>query len=192
MSLLHLSAGLKFWKSTRRKLFAVSKSNLKGKSRKRERDVITVDSDVDEPTLSKRSRDSITIRLIDSKLDDVKDDVESIKEAVQDISHLNERCKLPIGLQRIVRDTFQCKICLNILLKPPAMMAKCCRIIIGCEECVNNWYSGSEALTKTCPSCRAERGYSKTMIVRGLDNFLKEVRKVIQNKDTEDPPQISD
>ena len=61
-------------------------------------------------------------------------------------------------------------------------MSKCCKTIIGCESCVNVWYSGAEALTKACPACRAERGYSETVILRGLDTFLDEIKHVIHTQ----------
>lgn len=51
---------------------------------------------------------------------------------------------------------------------------------------MNDWFSGPDALTKSCPSCRAERGYNETMLLRGLDEFLTEIRKVIQTDDEAD------
>lgn len=147
--------GLKFWKSPRHKVFAIPMSNLKGKSRKRKSysEMVILDSDTDEPT-SKRVKNDISIKLvhIQSKVDDMKEDIDTMKEAIQDILHLNERSKVPIALQRSIRNAFQCKICLCIPIHPPAIMSKCCKTIIGCEICVNEWYSGHEALTKTCPS----------------------------------------
>lgn len=164
--------GLKFWKSPRRKLFAVSKLHIRGKSRKRHHDDVMVDSDIEEPINSKMLKETNSLVIIESKVDDMREDIESIKEAIQEIWHLNEKSKLPMGLQRIIRDAFQCKICLSVPINPPVIMSKCCKVIIGCEACVNGWYTGTEALTKTCPSCRIERGYSETMVLRGLDSFL--------------------
>ena len=148
------------------------------------------DSDSDEPT-PKRAKDDTSMRTatlsrIEMKVDDVKEDIDNVKEAVKDIMHLNDKAKIPMGLQRIIRDTFQCKICLRIPIRPPVIMSKCCKTIIGCETCVNGWYSGPEALTKSCPACRTERGYSETMLIRGLDNFFVEVKSVIQTDDEKD------
>ena len=165
-------------------MFAVSKLDLKGKSRKRECEVVTLDSDAEEPTYPKRSRDNNMLKTIESKVDDIKEDVESIKDVIQDILHLNEN--IPVGLQHIIRDAFQCKICLTIPVKPPVIMSQCCKVIIGCEICVNGWYTGPEALTKTCPSCCTEYGYSETMVLGGLDSFLLEVKKVIQTENERD------
>ena len=156
------------------------------------------DSDSDEPTL-KRAKDGASIRIatmsrIESKVDDVKEDIDAMKETMKDILHLNDKAKIPMGLQRIIRDTFQCKICLRIPIRPPVIMSMCCKAIIGCERCVNGWYSGPEALTKNCPACRTERGYSETMLIRGLDNFLVEVKGIIQTddeKDDDDLPNVN-
>ncbi len=153
--------------------------------------MVNLDSDSDEPT-PKRPKDDTSIKIarIESKMNDMKEAIDSMKEAIDDILHLNEKSKLPIGLQRIIRDTFQCKVCLRIPMKPPVIMSKCCKVVIGCDRCVNAWYTGPEALTKTCPSCRAERGYSETMILRGQDNFLTEVKKVIQTEDEKDAEEL--
>lgn len=163
-------------------MFAVPSKKVKGKSRKkRDRDIALTDSDEDFDPAPKRAKDgcSAIIRRVESTVNDTREDIESIKEAIQDILHLNSRSKLPLGILSLLRDAFQCKICLGIPVKPPAIVSKCCKTIIGCERCVNEWYSGSDALTKTCPSCRAERGYSETLILRGLDGFLLEAKKVI-------------
>ena len=93
---------------------------------------------------------------------------------------LTEKAKLPIGLERVLRDVFQCKICLSVPITPPVIMSKCCKTLIGCEGCVNSWYSGPDALTKCYISCCAERCYSEMMLLRGLDNFLGEVGAVLQ------------
>lgn len=55
---------------------------------------------------------------------------------------------------------------------------------------MNHWYSGDEALTKTCPACRADRGYNETMLLRGLDEFLIGVRQAIQTEDERDEEEL--
>ena len=41
---------------------------------------------------------AVAIRRIESKVDEVREGIEAIKEAVQDILHLNSKSKLPVGL----------------------------------------------------------------------------------------------
>ena len=72
-------------------------SNLKGKSRKRKSysEMVILDSDTDEPT-PKRVKNDISIKLvhIQSKVDDMKEDIDTMKEAIQDILHLNEKFEM--------------------------------------------------------------------------------------------------
>ena len=48
-------------------------------------------------------------------------------------------------------DAFTCKICKDSPIEPPIILYKCCKTIIGCESCINFWYSGEageDATTK--------------------------------------------
>ena len=63
-------------------------------------------------------------------------------------------------------------------MTPPIIISKCCKTVMGCEKCVNEWYSGPDALIKMCPSRRPQRGYNETMLLRGFDNFITELQKV--------------
>ena len=155
-------------------MFAVpSKKKVKGKShKKRDRDIALTDSDEDFDPAPKRAKDEYSaFAVLSLKLMTH----EKILRKQSKILPLNGRSKLPLGILSLLRDAFQCKICLGIPVKP--IVSKCCKTIIGCDRCVNEWYSGSDALTKTYPSCRAERGYSETLILRGLDGFLLEAKK---------------
>ena len=107
--------------------------------------------------------------------------MDSIKTSINDTLHLNEQSKVPIGLQKLMQDAFQCRICLCTPIK--VIMSKCCKSILGCESCVNEWFNGHDALSKTCPACNTERGYSETLMLKDLDNFLTEVKSVIQTED---------
>ena len=128
--------------------------------------LITFNSDADEPTNQKKSKDKSSIKTIESKVDDMKEDMESIKK---DIWHLNETSMVPMTLQRIIRDTFQCKICV--------MMSKCCKVIIGCETCVNWWYTGSEIPTKTCESVPLSVGTARQWFLDDWIVFFERLRR---------------
>ena len=117
------------------------------------------------------------------KLDLLLNEVGNIRETLDDMMTLTEDTRVPMGLKRILRDTFKCHICHSVPIKPPVIVTKCCKKILGCESCINTWYSGLDALVKTCPACRAERGYNETMLLRGLDEFLKQIGRVIQTEE---------
>ena len=50
------------------------------------------------------------------------------------------------------------------------------------QVCVDTWYSGPEAMRKTCPMCRAERGCNETMILCGLSDFMEACRRIDRNQ----------
>jgi len=49
---------------------------------------------------------------------------------------------------------------------------------------VDTWYSGEDAMRKTCPICRAERGCNETMVLRGLSDFMEAIRKTYRHGET--------
>ena len=172
-------SGLKFWKAPRRKVYTIPRSDLardqKLKSRK------STEHDDDDYELA-----SSTKRPINNILDDMKDDISEIVAAVYDLRELDKDSSIPVALQSLIRNAFKYKICLRTSLTAPPIMSWCCKAILGCEACVNQWYSGKDALTKSCTLCKAQRGYTETMILRGLDDFLSRVAKVML------PPESSD
>jgi len=49
---------------------------------------------------------------------------------------------------------------------------------------VDTWYSGEDAMRKTCPICRAERGCNETMVLRGLSEFMEATRIMEATRNT--------
>ena len=136
-----------------------------------------LDSDEDFEPRSKKER-------IEEKLEMILSEVGGIKEALGEMMTLSADSSVPMGLKHILQETFKCHICHTVPINPPVIVTKCCKTILGCKSCINSWYSGKDALTKTCPSCRAASGYNETMLLHGLDDFLIQVRKAIQTKST--------
>ncbi len=113
--------------------------------------------------------------------------------SVDAIFTLTKDSKIPLGLQRVLMDTIKCTICMAVPIRPPIIITKCCKNMLGCETCTNKWFSGPDALIKPCPLCNCERGYNETMVLRGFDNFLNEISKLRLGKyDTEDSDSDSD
>ena len=125
----------------------------------------------------------------EEKLDLLISEVGSIQKTIGDMFSLTEHSPIPLGLKQIIRESFQYIICHRIPLCPPVIVNKCCKKILGCESCVNAWYSGPDHLTKTCPSCRAERGCIETMVLRGLNDFLDKIGKAI-NEDLQNETDV--
>lgn len=102
------------------------------------------DSDYDG-TSSKR------VKPVDMLLELMKEDISEVVALVRTIKELDKDSAVPISLQNLIRDAFKCKICLRVPLEAPPIVSKCCKNILGCEKCVNAWYSWEEALTRSCP-----------------------------------------
>lgn len=75
--------GLKFWKSPRRKAFVVPISIRKTRKRKRQSEAVSLDSDSDDLTPKKVKDDTIKITWIESKVNDVREDIDTMKEAIK-------------------------------------------------------------------------------------------------------------
>ena len=133
------------------------------------------DNDIDGEAAHKKRK------VAEKGFEELSEDVRFIKDTLMDMMTLNAESKLPMGLKRMLRDTFKCHICHSIPAKPPLIITKCCKNMLGCETCVNQWYSGPDAMTKTCPICRAERGCNETMLLRGLTEFLEHVGRLEEN-----------
>lgn len=150
----HSSAGLGFWKTPSRKLYAVPSKT---------------DSDSEEdflmPVRKKKcsEKDNMSKTLLES--------MSSIQTTVDSIMSVTKTSRISVGLKKAMNDCLKCNIC-NGPIKPPVIVMKCCKTLLGCESCVNAWFSGADALTKTCPKCRSPRGYNETVILRGLDPLL--------------------
>ena len=136
--------------------------------------IILDDSDEDvEEGPKKRSR------IQSDTFEEIKEDIAEIASVVREIKELDKTNSVPLALKQLIIDAFKCKMCLQAPMAAPPIFSRCCKTLLGCEMCVNSWYTGDDALTKKCPVCRAEQGYSDTMVLRGLDEFLVGVAKVL-------------
>ena len=57
---------------------------------------------------------------------------------------------------------------------------------MGCERCVDKWYSGNEGRARNCPLCRYERGLPETSRLNGLDDFLHSISPLFADDDDDD------
>lgn len=182
-----ITVGLSFWKQPRRVIYAVNKQ-IQDRRKRSYKDKSSSDSEdddfvIDRPRPRKKTLHkedySKTIMEMSVKMAAVLDEIDNLKAVITDTLTLTRECGIPLPFMRMMRDSFKCKICHKTPPKPPLIASKCCKVLLGCEGCVNSWYSGADALTKACPSCRHERGYNETMQIRGLDEFLTEARDLI-------------
>ena len=91
---------------------------------------------------------------------------------VIDIMQVKQNLSLPIGVVKLLRDAFICKICHVAPMKPPLIVTKCFRSLFGCKECTNAWYEGVDGLCKKCLYCNEPKGYAFTFQFKGMDEFF--------------------
>ena len=167
-----MCAGLKFWKVGSRKIFAVHVRDLKKAGH------YTPDSsssDVDELQEPPKKKFSPVV------VSDIDKNIRALKGQLDSLLVVQGTLKIPLSFRKLVVESFKCLICHNIM-KPPIIFARCCKRLIGCEECVDEWYRGGDnpqTLIKYCPQCRTERAYSESCRIYGIDDFLQGMRKII-------------
>lgn len=165
-------AGLKFWKVGSRKIFAVPSSDLKKKKY-----AADTSSDSDHDPSPKRVKMSSVI--------DIDRNMKALRTQMDSLFAVQNTLKLPLSMRRLLVENFKCIICRNVM-KPPIIFSRCCKQILGCEECIDTWYRDEgTATSKTCPQCRAERAYADTCRLNGLDEFLEGVEKIVNGSNAD-------
>ena len=162
-------------------MYAIDDSNLgKGGRMKKYLRYIDISSDSDDDFQPMQKK-----KYSASKLDKIASDVDSIKQDLQDVFKVTKDTQCPLGLKKILHDTFICHICRKSPMRPPVIYARCCKRLIGCQSCIDEWYVGSEQ-SATCPLCRSERAYADTTVLKGIDEFLKAIVSFFSEEDESD------
>ena len=175
---------MKFWKVGSRKIFAVVESQLdqldkgRGKRKRKELRIDDSDSEDDVSTCTAGKK---------SKQDELMMEVKAIRHDLSAVLSLSKDMKLPPDLYRQLTDTFKCHICQSTPISPPVMFTRCCKSILGCEVCVDSWFGGENGRSKSCPLCRAERAYSETCRLHGLDDFLTAIQLLLCDENSGRP-----
>ena len=69
-------------------------------------------------------------------------------------------------------------ICKRTPARKPLIACSECNSFIGCQKCVNEWYSGIQGLQQKCPKSRCKRGLTKTVVLKGFDKLLQQIRNL--------------
>ena len=125
------------------------------------------------------SGNSGTSADVEESLEGIREELGSLQDKMDKLFTVTKDMPIPPGLRILLTDAMKCKICLQSPVKPPIILAKCCKTILGCQECVDGWYSDG-GLNKSCPSCQSPQGLSDTMILLGLDELAEGVRDILE------------
>ena len=170
--------GLKFWKAPNRRIFAVPEEDIvrgagpSHNGRKRLRtDDLPPDLYMEEALVP-----------LTEKVDSVLNELGSLQVQLKEVFKVTKNSNIPLAMKKSIETTFQCKICRN-LMTPPIIFSKCCRSLLGCAACTDEWYSGPTGLMKNCPNCSTERGYAETIRITGIDDFIECVWPMFEDSD---------
>ena len=73
--------------------------------------------------------------------------INDVKSMVCDILKVNQAFSLPLGVVRVLRHVFMCKICHALPMKPPVTATNCCSTLLDCEEFFTTWFDGADVST---------------------------------------------
>ena len=137
----------------------------------------TSDSDFEDDAAGPSSGNQPVVRRMRSSGDSVVGELASIRQSLSRLQSTG----LPAGLRRHLQDAFKCAICLDVPLTPPIIFSHCCNRIIGCQQCVQRWQEEDQTLLgPICPLCR-QSAQGTTEVLRGLDDFIEEIRPYLNN-----------
>jgi len=181
--------GFKFWRVGSRKIFAVSEGDLKASKGKQKRPVQYVISDSDsseEDFLPPRKK---MTPATSAEVRQVSKEVKQVQQQIESFFQITTSMRVPPGLHKLLLESFKCHICHVSPIEPPVIFARCCRRILGCQVCADTWYRQDDNMARTCPMCRAERAYSDTTTLRGLDDLLKGLGPILGREPPAEQPQ---
>ena len=164
MRLYLLSCTLgKFWKSNKR-IRAVKKTEYQ---RKRPMTFSSEDDDSDfECPPPKRTRKS----QLEERLQKIEAQLNENVQCETVVTEAKEREKSTQLQYNELRQCFVCLICKDTV-DFPALVSPCCKITLGCEECIQQWLESSPQ----CPHCRKTLLLEDCMslpIIRSLKSVL--------------------
>ena len=108
-------------------------------------------------------------------------EMQGLRKMIEQLFEVNKQLPIPIGLRKVLQETFCCCIC-RCTMVPPVIFGRCCKSLIGCQSCVNRWFWGDSGLMQqSCPKCRTERAYAETCIFKGIDDLLAAIHPLVQS-----------
>ena len=123
---------------------------------------------------------------IQTQLEKLSEDTQKVKSEIKKLHDLAFRHKFSVSILLELEETFSCIICRRIPARKPLIACSECNSLIGCQKCVNEWYGGIQGLQQKCPKCRCERGLTKTVVLKGFDKLLRQIRNLKDSTSSDD------
>ena len=125
-------------------------------------------------------------RGIQTKLEKLSKGIQEVKGEIKKFHDLAFRHKFSASFLLELEEAFSCIICRRIPARKTLIVCSECNSLIGCQKCVNEWYSGLQGLQQKCPKCRCERGLIKTVVLKGFNKLLQQIRNLKESTSSDD------
>lgn len=127
VSLLFQFSGLSFWKSPHRNLYGVPPLKDSDPFSAKKQIVLDSESDDDFVEPQRKRPCPLSSSSTNRSLEIIRSDIAELKHNIAEVVTLSATMKCPLALRHVLRDSFQCKICRIVPLRPPVILMKCCK-----------------------------------------------------------------
>ena len=174
-----MHAGLKFWKVNSRQFFAVTEEDLLVPAKKKNRNADSRTDTTDMTTFGSGCSCNC-----EEALENITKELVELQGKMSRVFELTKSSKVPLGLWELVGEAFKCKICRD-MIRPPVVVTKCCKAMLGCDECVKScycmlaipWLKTAQAATQRGDMGRVRAAYMDLM---SFSQLLKRLSKTEQ------------
>ncbi|XP_028656977.2 uncharacterized protein LOC114651192 isoform X1 [Erpetoichthys calabaricus] len=136
------TTGSQYWKQNARKVLALPEqdfNSLQGTKRRR--------------LSNRKDDDSAGLGEVSDKIEELvmaSQSLPAVTAAIRELTDLavTQRVILTAPKLQTIKEGFSCVVCMNIIEEP--VLSRCCRSIIGCKTCVEQWLETSPH----CAKCR--------------------------------------
>ncbi|XP_034736349.1 uncharacterized protein LOC117949883 [Etheostoma cragini] len=161
------TTGSHYWKQNARKILAVQErefQELQGKKRRR---------------LSRKDDEATGIGEVTEKLEELvlaSQNLPDITATIRELTNLaaTQRVILNQTQLQTIKQGFCCVVCMKFIEEP--VFTLCCRSIIGCKTCVEQWQETSVH----CAKCRENTAGNNILQVNGLSEVFSVLRSLFE------------
>ncbi|XP_051784488.1 uncharacterized protein LOC127527993 [Erpetoichthys calabaricus] len=156
------TTGSQYWKQNARKVLVVPEqdfNSLQGTKRRR--------------LSNRKDDDSAGLGEVSDKIEELvmaSQSLPAVTAAIREFTDLavTQRVILTAPKLQTIKEGFSCVVCMNIIEEP--VLSWCCRSIIGCKTCVEQWLETSQH----CAKCReANNGVIEVTVLTAAFSVLK-------------------
>lgn len=163
------TTGSQYWKQNARKILAV-----------RERDFQELQS-TKKRRISRKDEDAAGIGEVTEKIEELvlaSQSLPDVTAAIRELTNLaaTQRVILTPSQLQTIKQGFCCVVCMKFIEVP--VFTQCCRSMIGCKTCVEQWQETSVH----CAKCRGNTTDNNIFEINGLSETFSVLRSLFEEE----------